>query len=64
MQNAADYVKEFIPDARIEFGNDPPLGIVSRFSSARASKEIGFKIKYPLKEGIRDLILFIKTKIV
>jgi len=62
LKTATDYVKEFIPSARIEFGNEPPLGIVNRFSTARAQKEIGFKLKYPLREGIRDLIQFIKNK--
>lgn len=60
LQTAANYVKELIPNAKIEFGNEPTLGIVNRYSTARASKEIGFKIRYPLKEGIRDLIQYLK----
>jgi len=62
LQAAANHVKEFIPDARIEFGNEPTLGWVSRFNTSRAREEIGFEIKYPLREGIKDLIQFIKNR--
>jgi len=56
LKMAVDYLKEFIPGAKIEFGNEPSLDIISRFSTARAEREIGFRLKYPLREGIRDLI--------
>lgn len=53
---AADYVKEMIPGARISFGNEPTLGWVNRFDNSRARQELGFEVKYPLREGLRDLI--------
>ncbi len=59
---AVGYVKEMIPDARIEFGNGPTLGWVNRFDTSRARQELGFEVKYPLREGLRDLIQSLRRR--
>lgn len=55
LKEAADHVKELIPDAKVTFGNRP-VGWVSRYNSTRAAKEMGFRPKYSLKNGVKEII--------
>jgi len=58
---AANYVKEIIPDANITFGN-AKAEWVSRYDTTRIFEELGFKPKYSLKDGIKDFIKIIKSE--
>lgn len=52
----ASYVKELIPDANITFEGENSVGWVSRYNFTRATKELGYKPKYSLENGVRDII--------
>ncbi|MFC1920551.1 NAD-dependent epimerase/dehydratase family protein [Chloroflexota bacterium] len=57
LRDAAEAVRKYIPDAKIEFGNQPPppdsgeSGIPWRISMERAKADLGFSM-LPLKEAV------------
>ncbi|MFC1900656.1 NAD-dependent epimerase/dehydratase family protein [Chloroflexota bacterium] len=57
LKEAAEVVKKYIPDARIEFGNEPPppdsgeSGIPWRISMDRAKEDLGFSM-LPLEKAV------------
>ena len=55
LEEAAKYIKELIPDAKITFG-DKPVGWVSRYNSTRAANELGIRPKYSLKSGVEEIV--------
>jgi UDP-glucose 4-epimerase len=58
MRDVAAAVRSFLPDARIEFGGQPPppgaerAGLPWRVGMARAKKDLGFSVM-PLEEAVR-----------
>jgi len=58
---AANYVKEIIPDANITFGS-AKAEWVSRYDTTRIFEELGFKPKYSLKDGIKDFIKIVRSE--
>lgn len=48
----ADIIRQYLPDAKIEFGNQPAdLGSPTKISNARAREDLGFNLT-PLKDSV------------
>lgn len=59
IREAGDYVKTLIPEAQIEYQSGK-FGLAWQLDDTLLQQEIGFKAQYPMEQGLKNLINYIR----